>query len=99
MIDSKNKQSRFKEKKLLECCLIRYKHIKARTIENSTADVSASAEIGNYVVTDGGITADWAQGGNPRQLLNFSPAVTANDAYPSPLVDLKDESVFIGLLE
>ena len=69
---------------------------KARTIENSTADVSASAEIGNYVVTDGGITADWAQGGNPRQLLNFSPAVTANDAYPSPLVDLKDESVFIG---
>ena len=66
---------------------------KARTTENSTADVSAAADIGNYVVTDGGITGSFASGDVQRAVLNFSPAVSG---VPFPLVNLKDTSVFIG---
>ncbi|SVE51197.1 uncharacterized protein METZ01_LOCUS504051, partial [marine metagenome] len=66
---------------------------KARTIEESTADVSAAADIGNYVVTDGGIIGSFATGSTPRAVLNFSPA-SGSGAFP--LVDMKDKSVFIG---
>ena len=66
---------------------------KARTIEDSVADVSVAAEIGNYVVTDGGIIGSFASGDAQRAVLNFSPAVSG---IPFPLVNMQDTSVFIG---
>jgi len=66
---------------------------KARTIEESTADVSAAADIGNYVVTDGGIVGNFASADNQRAVLNFSPA---SSGVPFPLVNMKDSSAFIG---
>ena len=66
---------------------------KARTTENSTADVSASADIGNYVVTDGGIIGSFASADSQRAVLNFSPA---NSGTPFPLVNMQDKSAFIG---
>ena len=66
---------------------------KARTTENSTADVSAAADIGNYVVTDGGIVGNFASADTQRAVLNFSPA---SSGVPFPLVNMKDSSAFIG---